>query len=155
MVQQNTFLCMINVYDDLQSWLERIKKPQKKLDGFSICPFAKLLPHIVICDKLDSKTIESNLSTSLTIFLEKQNKTSFEELKNLCIKLNLKHKDYTFLPDHPDHVTTIQNIPTGNGKYPLIIMQSKKELMHARASLNKSSYYSYWSDEYLEEIKGY
>jgi len=146
---------MNQIYRDIEDWLKRITTPQDKLNGHCICPFARSLPAIIYCEKLNPDIIKNNLSSNLTIFLETQTKSSFEELKNLCIKLNLKHKDYTFLPDHPDHITTIQNIPTGNGKYPLIIMQLKKELIQARASLNRSDYYSYWSKEYLKEIHGY
>ena len=49
----------------------------------------------------------------------------------------------------------IKEVKTGNGYVPLIIAQTKKELLSARERLSKTEYYSYWDKEYLQEIFNY
>jgi hypothetical protein len=44
---------------------------------------------------------------------------------------------------------------TGNGEYPVILVQPKNKLLEARSSLEKTNYYSYWSEEYKKEIWSY
>jgi hypothetical protein len=49
----------------------------------------------------------------------------------------------------------VKGLETGNGHLPVIIVQTKKELRTARGLLEKTNYYDYWDEEYLEEIKSY
>lgn len=139
---------------ELGLWLGRITQPRSELGNFSICPFAKKLPTIVKTSKINLDLFE-NLSKEITIYCEITPLSTFEELHNICLTLNEKYQSHIFLPDHPNKETKIQGIKTGNGTFPLIISQSKTELISARNKLSKTDYYSYWNKEFLEEIFNY
>jgi hypothetical protein len=137
----------------IANWLKTVKTPRDELDGKSICPFAKM-PGIIVVEKLSTKSIEP-LGTQITMYVEKTINSTFEEIDAVCRKLNKKHKKYIFLPDHPTKKNFINGVETGNGQLPVIIVQTKKELLTARSLLEKTNYYDKWNKEYLEEIKSY
>jgi len=135
-------------------WIGRITQPRQELGNYSICPFAKKIPILVKTSKL-SADLFTNLTDEITIFCEVTPTSTFKEIDDLCEHLNRKYKSHIFLPDHPERKTYIKNIETGNGKYPLIIAQTKTELFNSRKKLSKTNYYTYWDSEYLEEIFNY
>lgn len=143
-----------NIEKELGLWLERITKPQAELGKHSICPFARALPPVIVAEKLHIDMFE-NLSDEITIYCEHSVVSTFDELEELCTTLNNKHSTHIFLPDHPHRETFIKGIKTGNGYVPLVIAQTKEELLSARNRLSSTNYYSYWDKEYLEEIFNY
>lgn len=143
-----------NIETELGLWLDRITKPQAELGKHSICPYAKTLPPVITAKKLDIHLFE-NLSNEITIYCEEDITSTFDELDELCKTLNNKYATHIFLPDHPHRETFIKGIKTGNGCVPLVIAQSKQELLSARERLSLTNYYSYWDKEYLEEIFNY
>lgn len=74
------------------------------------------------------------------------------DLKQICNDLNEKYKDIVFLYDFADASGYIDNTPTGNRKYDVILMQEKEELNKLSTVLQKMGYYSNWSDDYYNEI---
>jgi transcription elongation factor Elf1 len=50
--------------------------------------------------------------------------------------------------------TFISGVKTNNEKFNLILCQSKKKLSAIRKKLAKTDYYSFWTEEYLEQILG-
>ena len=96
-----------------------------------------------------------NLSDEITIYCEASVNSTFDQINELCHALQQKHSTHIFLPDHPDRPTYIKGVKTGNGHVPLIIAQTKTELLSARERLSKTEYYSYWDKEYLQEIFNY
>ena len=143
-----------NIEKQLGIWLEHITKPRSEIGNYSICPFAKDLPPVITANKLEAQLFE-NLSDEITIYCEAEINSTFDEIDQLCKKLNKKYTTHIFLPDHPHRETFIKGVKTGNGYVPLIIAQTKKELLSARERLSKTDYYSYWDKEYLEEIFNY
>ena len=137
----------------IAEWLQKVKKPRQELDGKSVCPFARM-PGVIVVDKLSIDKVEP-LGTQLTMYVESTVTSTFEEINKLCIRLNKKHKRYIFLPDHPEKKNYINGVETGNGHLPVIIVQTKKELLTARKVLEKTDYYDKWDKDYLEEIKSY
>lgn len=137
----------------IAGWLEKVKKPRPELDGKSICPFARM-PGVIPVDKLTAENIEP-LGSQITIYIEKTVSSTFEELDTLCRKLNKKHKKHIFLPDHPHKKNYINGVETGNGHLPVVIVQTRTELLTARKVLEKTDYYDKWDQDYLEEIKSY
>lgn len=135
------------------NWLAKVKQSRKELNGKSICPFAKM-PGVIPVDKLSIQNVEP-LGIQITIYIETAVNSTFEELETLCRRLSKKHKKYIFLPDHPQKQNYINGVETGNEHLPLIIVQTKKELLTARAVLEKTDYYDFWDKEYLKEIKSY
>ena len=134
-------------------WLSKVKQARPELNGKSICPFAKM-PGVITVDKLSIKNIEP-LGKQITIYIEKTIESTFDELEILCRKLSKKHKNYIFLPDHPEKKNYINGVETSNGHLPLVIVQTRKELLTARSILEKTDYYDLWDKDYLTEIKSY
>jgi hypothetical protein len=154
--------------ENIIAWLQRISEKKDELGGFSICPFARkamnekkifwsyinhnaetyILNHIKNCfkDVIDFEVIlyynvEKNLSDS--------------DLLTIISNLQKERTDLIFLKDHPDNPGYINGLYTGNGEYPVILVQPKNKLLEARSSLEKTNYYSYWSEEYKKEIWSY
>ena len=137
----------------IAEWLQKVKKPRQELDGKSVCPFARM-PSVIVVDKLTIDKVEP-LGKQLTMYVENTPVSTFEEINNVCLKLNKKHKKFIFLPDHPEKKNYINGVETGNGHLPVIIVQTKIELLTARKVLEKTDYYDKWDKDYLEEIKSY
>lgn len=70
------------------------------------------------------------------------------EIRDRCSK---KFSEWIFLDSHPDDEETIGGIKSVF-KSPLILIQSRKELLEAREILKKGRYYSYWDSEVLERM---
>jgi len=137
----------------VKKWVTRISKKNPNIGGNRICPFAKM-PNLVSVDKLSIDGF-SDLSDQVTIYMETSIHSSYEELENLCRDLKSLNPNFVFLPDHPHKKNYINGQETGNGIFPCIIVQTKKELETARATLENTDYYSYWDQEYLDEIKSF
>ena len=70
------------------------------------------------------------------------------EIRDRCSK---EFSEWIFLDSHPDDEETIGGIRSVF-KSPLILIQSRKELLEAREILKKGRYYSYWDSEVLERM---
>lgn len=70
------------------------------------------------------------------------------EIRDRCSK---KFSEWIFLDSHPDDEETIGGIRSVF-KSPLILIQSRKELLEAREILKKGRYYSYWDSGVLERM---
>ena len=137
----------------IAQWLERITTKNSSLGGHKICPFARM-PKVVTVKKLSVSDFV-NLDDEITVYIESDIRSSYQELENLCKKLKTLNTDYVFLPDHPHKPNYIQGQETGNKFLPCIIVQTKAELDDAREALLKTDYYSYWDQEYLKEIRSF
>lgn len=137
----------------VQQWVARISKKNSHLGDNRICPFAKI-PRVVEVDKLSIDNF-SNLDDAVTIYMENNIASNYQDIKDLCNQLKEKYPQYVFLPDHPWKINHINGQETGNGVFPCIIVQTKKELSEARAKLEKTDYYTYWDKNYLQEIKSF
>lgn len=137
----------------IAQWLARITAKNSKLGGHKICPFAKM-PRVIAVKKLSASDFV-NLDDEITVYMETDIVSSYQELEDLCKELKALNTNYVFLPDHPHKSNYINGEETGNKHLPCIIVQTKEELNSARASLEKTDYYSYWDQEYLKEIKGF
>ena len=73
-------------------------------------------------------------------------------LYNAVDDYNRNYPNYKFIADHGKTKTYIQGIQTNNGKYNLVLCQSRNELTEAREKLAKTNYYDYWDKNYLEEV---
>ncbi len=137
----------------VSNWLARISIKQSDLGGHSICPFARM-PHIVSVEKLRVEEF-SDLDNRLTIYMENDILSSYDQLEELCRQLKTMNPNFVFLPDHPHKINRINGLETGNGEFPCVIVQTKQELDSARSAVAKTDYYSYWDQSYLKEIKSF
>jgi S-adenosylmethionine/arginine decarboxylase-like enzyme len=134
-------------------WVSRISRKQLDLDDHSICPFARM-PRVRATKKLSISDF-IGLDDDITVYMEDGIYSTYTELENLCKHLKELSPNYVFLPDHPEKKTFIGEYETGNGIFPCIIVQTKKELHSARAALSKTSYYDHWDPDYLSEIRSF
>ena len=88
------------------------------------------------------------------LFYIVEDKFSPITLRKWCDQFNAEYEDYIFLDDHRDANTYIKDVKTGNGRYNLILCQSKAKLRRFREMLSKTDYYDYWDKSYLETILG-
>ena len=77
---------------------------------------------------------------------------SIDTLNQLAHEYNQLYKDIIFLPDHKDRYTEINGVQTNNGKHNLLLCQWRDNLNKAREKLAGTNYYSFWNEEYLQEI---
>lgn len=153
------------IINDILSWVKKLSQKHEELDGFSICPYAKTALETnkvffsYISDEAEEfiqRYIESlDKKFSVLIFFNVRQNLTDEMLLEIINNLNKILPDFVFLKDHPDNPGFIQGHNTGNGKYPTILVQPKKELLDARDSLKKTKYYDSWTEEYKKEIWSY
>ena len=134
----------------IKIWIDHLSNKQPLLDGHSICPFSKKANYRIIqSDTIDIVPILSDVDLLIYIFPDSLSQDDIREYAKL---LNHQYPDLLFLPDHKDRNTFIKKINSNNGKYNLILCQSRKDIITAREKLKKTSYYSFWDEDYLDEI---
>lgn len=137
----------------VKQWIDRVREKRPELLGMPICPFAPASVAVVAVDKLEVDVF--TLTSALTIYVENTIVSTPIELENLCYRLNTLYEEHIFLPDHPSTPNYINGVSTGNNALPLIIAQTKDELLPARRKLEKTNYYDHWDENYLNEIKSF
>ena len=130
-------------------WISQISKIRPELGNFSICPYASGANFSIQEQKLSR--IVPNSDFDVVIYIVEDNITA-DFLYDAVDDYNSNYPDYKFIADHGKTKTYIQGIQTSNGKYNLVLCQSRKELTEARKKLAKTDYYSYWDKDYLEEV---
>ena len=130
-------------------WIGQISKVRPELGNFSICPYASGANFSIQEQKLSR--IVPNSDFDVVIYIVEDNITA-NFLYDAVDDYNSNYPDYKFIADHGKTKTYIQGIQTSNGKYNLVLCQSRKELTEARKKLAKTDYYSYWDKDYLEEV---
>ena len=134
----------------ITDWIERLAKPREELGGMSVCPFAKGSQYEVI--ETDGSNINPPPWDFELIIYKLPDEYSVDELADLATEYNDIFPDIIFLPDHKDRETFINGVTTNNGKYNLILCQWRDNLNKARSKLENTKYYSFWDQNYLDEI---
>jgi hypothetical protein len=135
---------------EIDSWIAKISKPEPALGGMSVCPFAKGAEYELI--KTDGSDINPPpWEFELIVYLLPKHYT-ISEVTGIANEYNKIHPDMVFLPDPKDKYTEINGVQTNNGEHNLILCQWRDNLDNARAKLQKTTYYTYWAEEYLKEI---
>lgn len=133
----------------IRNWIIKISKPQEKLGNFPVCPYAATakikIAHSSISDVVPITGVD------VAIFVVEDTLTQ-EELSEKCDQLNSLYPDHVFLDDHKDEDSFINGVQTNNALYNLILVQHKNHLGQARQFLHKTDYYSYWSEEFYNQI---
>ena len=130
-------------------WIQEISKIRPELGNFAICPYASGANFCVQEQKLSQIVPNSDFDVIINIVEDDIDaNTLYESVDNH----NRNYPDYKFIADHGKTKTYIQGIQTNNGKYNLVLCQSRNELTEAREKLAKTNYYDYWDKNYLEEV---
>lgn len=142
----------MDVTHNIRSWIERLSVKHDTLGGHSICPFAKKADYEIITT--DGSTIDPPPWDFELIIYVLPNSYSIQELTDIANAYNNLYPEMVFLPDHKDRATFINGVQSNNGKCNLILCQWRDNLENARTKLSKTTYYSFWDKEYLDEILG-
>ena len=130
-------------------WIGQLSKIRPELGNFAICPYASNANFVIIDEKL-SQIMPSDEYNVVIYVVEDDIDANF--LYDAVDDYNRNYPDYKFIADHGKTKTYIQGIQTSNGKYNLVLCQSRQELTEARKKLEKTDYYNYWYKNYLEEV---
>lgn len=135
----------------IKDWIHRISQPRDTLGGLSVCPYAKGSEYEVL--ETDGSNIAPPPWNFELIIYKLPDTYSQDEVISIAAEYNRLYPDMIFLPDPRDRYTEINGVQTNNGEHNLILCQWRDNLEKARTNLNKTLYYSYWSTEYLNEIR--
>ena len=137
--------------DVIESWIESVTRENASLGGFPVCPYAKHSKYKIIECGVEEIGLHEGYDVVVYIV---EDKISPISLRKWCDTYNAQYDGYIFLDDHRDANTYIKDVKTGNGRYNLILCQSKAKLRRFREMLSKTDYYDYWDKSYLETILG-
>ena len=130
-------------------WIRKISKVRPELGNFSICPYASGANFNIQEDQLLEIVPNSDYDVIIHIV---EDDIDANSLYDAVDDYNRNYPNYKFIADHGKTRTYIQGIQTNNGKYNLVLCQSRKELTEARKKLAKTNYYDYWDKNYLKEV---
>ena len=130
-------------------WIKQLSKIRPELGNFAICPYASNANFAIVDEKL-SQIMPNDDFDVIIYVVEDDIDANF--LYDAVDDYNHNYPEYRFIADHGKTKTYIQGIQTSNGKYNLVLCQSRKELTEARKKLGKTSYYDYWDESYLHEV---
>ena len=131
------------------NWIGQISKIRPELGNFSICPYASGANFSIEEQKLCQIVPNSEFDVIINIV---EDEIEADSLYNAVDDYNRNYPNYKFIADHGKTNTYIQGIQTNNGKYNLVLCQSRNELTEARKKLANTHYYDYWDKNYLEEV---
>lgn len=148
----------MNSIEYIKHWIiTELSQPYDALNGLSICPFANpalqankiKFVRTTKKDFLRTNTFDNRYDATVFVF---SNNILPETLYNLANQFNKNNKDYIALEDHPKEPEVINDIVFNNGKYPIIIVQTREKLTKFRAVLDKKGYYKNWSKQDLDDV---
>jgi len=134
----------------IKDWINRISKSQELLGGYSVCPYAKNAQYEIV--NTNGRNITAPTGDFELVIYVLPDDYSQIKVEEIAQEYNLLYKELVFLPDPKDRYTEINGVQTNNGKQNLILCQPRAKLTEARERLAKTEYYSYWDENYLQEI---
>lgn len=140
----------MDIKKDIDDWINHLSSKQILLGGLSVCPFAKSAEIEII--RTDGSDIDPPPWHFDLLIYHLPDDWTQEELLELAKVYNDTMSSLIFLPDHKDRYTEINGVQTNNGKHNLILCQWRDELNTARTKLASTTYYTFWNQDYLNEI---
>ena len=146
----------------IESWiLNFLSKPNAVFNNLPPCPYAKQawLDGKVEVIETDAKHLEQQIckiletfpdDKDLVMFVLDPNEVSYEQLE--LISKQYKNEKFALLKDHPNECETVKDVVLNNGKYAIIFVQRREELIRTRKELADSGYYDNFDPEYKQEI---
>ena len=130
-------------------WIGQLSKIRPELGNFALCPYASKAKFKIVEEKLSQLVPRDDFDVIIYVV---EDDISADFLYDAVDDYNRNYPDYKFIADHGKTKTYIQGIQTSNGKYNLVLCQSRKELTNTRKKLAKTNYYNYWDKNYLKEV---
>jgi hypothetical protein len=140
----------MDIKEDIAQWIEHLSTKQILLGGYSVCPFAKNSDYEIITTT-GSDIDPPPWDFELIIYALPLHYTSIEVIE-IANEYNKIFTDLVFLPDPKDRYTELNGVQTNNGKHNILLCQWRDNLEKARSKLLNTAYYSFWSQDYLDEI---
>jgi hypothetical protein len=135
----------------IHEWIKQVSTPKDKLGGFAVCPYASGSKTLIVETTIDDIVPQPGYDVIVFIIEDFWRPDQVEKWVKLY---NDKFPYYKFFEDLSSRDTFISGVKTNNEKFNLILCQSKKKLSAIRKKLAKTDYYSFWTEEYLEQILG-
>ena len=149
--------------EKLKEWIINfLDKPQKNLNGWSPCPYAKTA---LVNNKIEfvyDNDLKGAVKQNIHILEQKDvlvvcfDKSTIcpTELVSIVRELNkeLMKDNIVVLEDHPETVETINGVHMNFGEAGLLLVQSLDKLTDASDKLRKAGYYDCWSKDELDEV---
>jgi len=133
----------------ITEWIKFVSDKRPELGGYPVCPYAAAAKYEIV--ECDASKIEPITGKDVVIYII-ENHFNLDEVQKWVDFYNEKYKLWDFFEDCATYNTFIGGVQTNNGKYNLILGQPKEKLKKFREQLAKTTYYSYWDKEYLQEI---
>lgn len=134
--------------------IQEFTKNKSKLDEFLVYPYDSTSKTLIVETSIDDILPESGYDVIIFIIEDFWRSDQVEK----WIKVyNEKFSYYKFFSDLSSKDTFMGGIKLDGDdstKYNLILCQSKKKLSKIRKKVLESEHYSYWTEEYFEEIMG-
>lgn len=135
----------------VNEWISELSESRDELGGFSVCPYASSSKTLIVETPIDDIVPKSGYDVIIFIV---EDFWRPDQCMKWAEHYNQKYPYYVFFEDVSTRDTFINGVKTNNKKCNLILCQSKKKLGTIRKKLAETDYYSYWTQEYLEEVLG-
>lgn len=142
---------MNEIEGHIKDWINKISEIRPELGNFAVCPFSSTATYQIIKAPIDD--IMPIEGSDIVIFVV-EDYLDANAIQMWCEIYNTIYPEYIFLEDCGNYHTFVNSVQTNNGKYNLIMSQTKAKLRQHREILAKSGYYEHWNDAMMQEILG-
>lgn len=152
--------------DDIEKWiLDFLSVPHPVFGNLPPCPYAKRAwldgkvevrevtgGHVYVDLQVAVMGLLHNFpkDKDLVMFLLDPNSIPCEKLTNIAITNS--NKEFALLDDHPEQVEKVEDVVLNNGKYAILFVQRRNELLKAREDLKNTGYYDNFNEDYREDV---
>ena len=150
--------------DDIEKWiLDFLSVPHPVFGNLPPCPYAKRawLDGKVEFIKITGGYVHLQGAVmgllhnfpkdkDLVMFLLDPNSIPCEKLTSIAITNS--NKEFALLDDHPEQVEKIEDVVLNNGKYAILFVQRRNELLKAREDLKDTGYYDNFNEDYKKDV---
>lgn len=147
----------------INDWFKHIIVPREELSSFPICPYAKqaIANKAYRIEECTSETIDYLIATvdtsnhAVTIFIFKDYlQYDIDWLSEFTNELNIKYnsQDLVILDNDPRTPFVLNGVTTTFEHCYLWLVQSLSDLNKKSSDLEKTTYYSHWTKEQLDQV---
>ena len=143
----------VTIPEEIKEWAFWLSSGMLGEENLPLCPWAKksiLEGSVDFWEGEDPENLVP-LPEGIKVRIVSFPGKNIEEILEIRDRCSKKFSEWIFLDSHPDDEETIGGIKSVF-KSPLILIQSRKELLEAREILKKGRYYSYWDSKVLERM---
>jgi predicted nuclease of restriction endonuclease-like RecB superfamily len=155
--------------EEVIRWVkEFVEVPHPMFADYPPCPYAKQarlagkVDFVELTDMEPDSNIWCNIdhfdfdNKDVLVIIADAKRWTAHYTQKLAAQLNgtYAHKDLLIMEDHPGLVEKVKDVKMNQGKYTLLLVQSRTKLKRFADILDKSDYYKNWSTKYRESVTG-